>query len=223
MLARGWWIFLLVLAAPGAGRGAEDVGRPEDPCAEDVRQFCSDVKPGSRRVADCLDANRPRLTAACGARLDAARQKAKALILEFGRSCRVDVDRYCPSRRGRTGSPCRPTRAPRQTIGCMGRLVPRWCHALGPVASGAVHSRRLGPRQRTAVPQAFEANWCVTSPRCSFTIGKLQIPFPAPSNPLVRQGVFFYASSVSPTSPGAGAGASSRRTASRRTSGERWA
>ena len=97
MRARRSWILLLVLAFPGAGRGADDVGRPEDPCAEDVRQFCSDVKPGSRRVAECLEANRPRLSATCGARLDAARQKAKALIVEFGRSCRVDVDRYCPS------------------------------------------------------------------------------------------------------------------------------
>ena len=96
MRARWMLVFLLSLAVPGTGRGADDVGRPEDPCAEDVRRFCSDVKPGSRRVAECLEANRSRLSATCGARLDAARQKAKALIVEFGRSCAVDVDRYCP-------------------------------------------------------------------------------------------------------------------------------
>jgi hypothetical protein len=97
MRARWMLVSLMFLAVPGAGRGVDDVGRPEDPCAEDVRQLCSDVKPGSRRIADCLEANRPRLSAACGARLDAARQKAKALIAEFGRACRVDVDRYCQS------------------------------------------------------------------------------------------------------------------------------
>jgi len=38
------------------------------------------------------------------------------------------------------------------------------------------------------VPQGLEANWCVTSPCWSFTLGKLQIPFPAPSNPRFARG-----------------------------------
>jgi len=97
-----WWMSLMVvlvvpgLVVPGLGWAADEEIRADEVCAEDVRQFCSDVKPGSRRVAECLEANRPRVSAACGARLDASHQKAKALIEEFGRSCRMDVDRFCP-------------------------------------------------------------------------------------------------------------------------------
>ena len=95
---RARWLlaFLAALAVPGAGQAADEVARADDPCADDVRQFCSDVKPGSSRLVDCLQSNRSRLSAACGARIDASRQKARAYIEEFGRSCRVDVDRHCP-------------------------------------------------------------------------------------------------------------------------------
>ena len=90
-------VFLMALAAPGLCQAADDEVVPvEQPCAEDIQQFCPDVKPGSSRVVECLRKNKARLSATCGARLDAARQKAKALIVEFGRACRVDVDRYCP-------------------------------------------------------------------------------------------------------------------------------
>jgi hypothetical protein len=88
--------FLAALLAPGAAQAADEVGRADDPCADDLRQFCPDVKPGSGRVLDCLRSNEPRLSVACRARLDANAQKAKAYIQEFGRSCRTDVDRYCP-------------------------------------------------------------------------------------------------------------------------------
>jgi hypothetical protein len=95
---RAWWllVFLAPLAVPGAGRAVDEAAPADDPCADDVRQFCSEVKPGSSRLVDCLQSNRPRLSAACGARIDASRQRARALIEEFGRSCRADVDRLCP-------------------------------------------------------------------------------------------------------------------------------
>ena len=96
MRARWLLVLLATLAAPGAGQAADEAAPADDPCADDMRQFCPEVKPGSGRVVDCLRSNRPKLSVACGARIDASRQKAKALIEEFGRSCRVDVDRHCP-------------------------------------------------------------------------------------------------------------------------------
>jgi hypothetical protein len=91
-----WMAFLVALAVPGAGQAADDVAHGDDPCADDLRQFCPDVKPGSGRVVDCLRSNEPRLSVGCRARLDENAQRAKAYIQEFGRSCRMDVDRYCP-------------------------------------------------------------------------------------------------------------------------------
>lgn len=92
-----WWMGLLVaLAVPGVGRGADEPARTGDPCADDVLKFCPDVKLGGSRLVDCLQKNRASLAPACGARIDASREKAKALIEEFGRSCRRDVDLFCP-------------------------------------------------------------------------------------------------------------------------------
>ena len=89
-------VVLLALAVPGLGQATDEGVQASDPCAEDIRQFCPDVKPGSSRLVECLQKNKPRLSAACVARIDASRQKAKALIEEFGRSCRRDVDQFCP-------------------------------------------------------------------------------------------------------------------------------
>jgi hypothetical protein len=97
-----WWMSLVVvlvvpgLVVPGLGWAADEEIQADEVCADDIRQFCPDVKPGSSRVVECLQKNKARVSAACGARLDASHQKAKALIEEFGRSCRRDVDRFCP-------------------------------------------------------------------------------------------------------------------------------
>jgi hypothetical protein len=69
----------------------------DDPCADDVRQFCPDVKPGSGRVVACIRENRPKLSVPCRERLDANDLKAKRLVEEFGRACRADVQQVCPS------------------------------------------------------------------------------------------------------------------------------
>jgi hypothetical protein len=62
-----------------------------------MRHFCPDVKLGRGRVMDCLQKYGPKLSVACRERLDANAQNAKRFIEEFGRSCRADVDRFCPS------------------------------------------------------------------------------------------------------------------------------
>jgi hypothetical protein len=102
-LTRATWSMSLVvvlvvpgLVVPGLGWAADEEIRAHEVCADDIRQFCPDVKPGSSRVVECLQKNKARVSSACSARLDASHQKANALIEEFGRSCRRDVDRFCP-------------------------------------------------------------------------------------------------------------------------------
>ncbi len=69
----------------------------EDPCADDVRQLCPEVKPGSARIVSCLRENEPRLSVACREKVDADALKARTLVEEFGRACRADVDQFCPT------------------------------------------------------------------------------------------------------------------------------
>jgi hypothetical protein len=71
------------------------VALAEDPCAEDVKQLCPDVKPGSGRVMDCLRENEAKLSQACQDRVRAAVLKSRSIIEEFGRACRPDVDQFC--------------------------------------------------------------------------------------------------------------------------------
>jgi hypothetical protein len=82
-------VFLFLASLAGTAALADD------PCAEDVRQFCPDVKPGSARVMSCLRERRESLSVACRERLDADALRARRYIEEFGRSCRADVDQFC--------------------------------------------------------------------------------------------------------------------------------
>ncbi len=69
----------------------------QDPCAEDVRRLCPDVRLGSGRGARCLREHEPELSVACRERLQADALKARRLVEEFGRACQADVAQYCPA------------------------------------------------------------------------------------------------------------------------------
>jgi len=69
--------------------------RAEDPCAEDTKRLCGDVKPGEGRLAACLTQRRDQLSPMWRERIDADAARARKLVEEFGRACREDVDRYC--------------------------------------------------------------------------------------------------------------------------------
>jgi hypothetical protein len=83
---------LAVLLTSMAGAALAD-----DPCGDDARRFCPDVKAGGGRLVSCLKENEPRLSAACQQRLDADALKARRFIEEFGRACRADVTEFCGS------------------------------------------------------------------------------------------------------------------------------
>jgi hypothetical protein len=67
----------------------------EDPCAEDVKQFCAEVKPGGGRIEHCLRGAKQNVSLACRERLDAWDKKARSLLEEFSLACEVDIGRLC--------------------------------------------------------------------------------------------------------------------------------
>jgi Cysteine rich repeat len=69
--------------------------RAEDPCAEDVKQFCGDVRIGRGRVQDCLRKNDANLSAACRAKRAAVERRFQALAQEYGAACQLDMPRLC--------------------------------------------------------------------------------------------------------------------------------
>ena len=90
-MRRSLVVALVVAAAPLEASAA----RAEDPCADDVKQLCPEVKPDSARVVGCLQEHEARLSVACREKLDADTLKARRFVEEFGRSCRADMDQFC--------------------------------------------------------------------------------------------------------------------------------
>jgi hypothetical protein len=67
----------------------------ENFCAEDVKQFCSTVKPGAGNVSRCLRDHDDKLSARCKAKLEADTERAKAIIEDFTYACTTDIGRFC--------------------------------------------------------------------------------------------------------------------------------
>ena len=60
-------------------------------CADDVRSWCADVKPGQGDVLRCLAANESSLAPACRDVLPGAKEKAA----EFRKACSKDAKAFC--------------------------------------------------------------------------------------------------------------------------------
>jgi hypothetical protein len=69
--------------------------RAVDPCGDDVKAFCSDVKPGGGRVNKCLVVHQSQASPACQAKLETQAKRAKELIAEFSDACSSDTQRLC--------------------------------------------------------------------------------------------------------------------------------
>ncbi len=113
----------LTLAVPGpvAVRAAEPppgdgvlVPHAVDPCGEDVKRVCPDVKPGSGRVFGCLRTHRDELGEACREKVEQEDEKARQVVRQFGMACRQDVERVCGTTQPGAG----------RVIACLGRHVP---------------------------------------------------------------------------------------------------
>lgn len=87
MKAGAWTAAALLLVAVQA--------RAADPCTEDAKQFCGDVKPGEGRVAECLKAKQEEVSPGCRNKLVSDEAFAKKTVEDFARACKDDLDRHC--------------------------------------------------------------------------------------------------------------------------------
>lgn len=61
------------------------------PCADDIANFCKDVKHGGGRIASCLKEDEKDLSPACKARNAEMMMRAK----EVDKACADDIDKFC--------------------------------------------------------------------------------------------------------------------------------
>jgi hypothetical protein len=63
------------------------------PCAEDIANFCKDVKPGGGRIITCLKNREGELSSLCKNKL----QEIQKRLDEAKRTCTNDIEKFCKS------------------------------------------------------------------------------------------------------------------------------
>lgn len=71
------------------------VQRIEWACADDIERFCSDVTPGSGRIASCMDAYSDQLSRSCQSALNRAVSRVQAAVENAADSCLSAVQQEC--------------------------------------------------------------------------------------------------------------------------------
>ncbi len=61
------------------------------PCAEDMKKFCGDVKPGKGAMYSCMKQHEAELSPACKAQHEEMKAKAQ----KFHEACKDDVEKLC--------------------------------------------------------------------------------------------------------------------------------
>ena len=79
-------VALILTAFAGTQARAEN-----DACRADVQKFCKDVKPGGRRIIDCLKQHESQLSEGCKGRGAQAKKKGQA----FRAACASDHEKFC--------------------------------------------------------------------------------------------------------------------------------
>jgi hypothetical protein len=84
------WASAVVIAmmTSMAAIGAEE---PKGPCADEIKKFCAEVKPGGGAIEECLKQHDAELSPACKTHQDAVRKK----LDEFTAACGDDVTKHC--------------------------------------------------------------------------------------------------------------------------------
>jgi len=87
------WVIAMHLVAVGATVGPVANAAPSrGACAEDIKKFCADVKPGAGGIAACLKQHEADLSAACKTHQENIAKQAEA----FNAACGEDMKKHCP-------------------------------------------------------------------------------------------------------------------------------
>lgn len=85
------WMLVTQIAAVALFASASAFAAKPSACADDVKKFCADVKPGGGAMAQCLDKHEAELSEGCKTHRDTMRERGKA----FMAACGEDVKKNC--------------------------------------------------------------------------------------------------------------------------------
>jgi hypothetical protein len=80
-------LVLLCLTAGDRTYAAEE----ELPCAEEIAQYCKEVKPGGGRILACLNEHQKELSDSCRDKVE----EAKKRLMKAQQACTGDMEKFC--------------------------------------------------------------------------------------------------------------------------------
>jgi hypothetical protein len=73
----------------------DSVTATENPCLDDIKRLCGDVKPGQGRIQACLEEHKNEISPECKAKVSQAAEDVRDKLVEVQKACSGDVDRFC--------------------------------------------------------------------------------------------------------------------------------
>ena len=83
--------FFLIVFLLSAWTNGPVFAEEERPCAEDIANFCKDVRPGGGRIITCLRKHEVELSSLCKDKL----QETQKRLDEAKRACTNDIEKFC--------------------------------------------------------------------------------------------------------------------------------
>jgi len=85
-------VFLSVMLVTGMSLNLQaQQAKKDNPCTQDIKKFCKDVKPGGGRIVQCLKQHESELSQQCKDYQTGLKEKAAA----GARDCKADTAKFC--------------------------------------------------------------------------------------------------------------------------------
>ncbi len=94
-------ILVAGLFLPGLPYGGSADAAEKNPCADEIAKFCSNTKPGTRAMIDCLEMHESELSDACKAyeeKIGGPRAEMREEVRQekmLRQSCPAEIDKFC--------------------------------------------------------------------------------------------------------------------------------
>jgi hypothetical protein len=89
-------VLAITLMSFAVASGSDTSTAAENPCKEDIKRLCGNVKPGQGRIQACLKEHQDEISQECKDTIAVAAEKFKVKAQEVAAACQGDAEKLCP-------------------------------------------------------------------------------------------------------------------------------